>query len=310
MSDAIISKKANAIYRTASWIRFKEKMNFEHPRRAKYPYIYLILGKNNAIQESEVQGRKIYTISPQNRQGNEHILYFHGGGYAAESSINHFILINKLIKRCQHAVTFVEYPVTPESHCEQTLEMVLSTYDLLMSRHPEDRWILMGDSAGGGLALVLAMLIRDAILLGSPWIQPEGVVLLSPWLDVSMSNEEIQSYDEKDVFLNLEVLKEAGRRYAGSLSLDDFRVSPIYGDLTNLGKVFVLYGSDEVLRPDCHKLCNEINAVGSEFVGIEYLQMQHDWIVFPIPEQERALDQICDFIKKQQNSDENSSKLT
>ena len=292
----MISKKAKAIYRTVELIKFKEKMNFDNPRRTKLNYIPLILNKNNTVEKVQICNRNVYKIVPKEVAGNKHIVFFHGGGYASESSVNHFLMINKFVDLCKQRVSFVEYPLTPEHTIHDTLEMVMETYKVLNEECPNDRFLLMGDSAGGGLALVVAMLIRDQIKAGASLKKPEKLILFSPWLDVTMTNPDILIYDEKDLFLNLNALEEVGKRYASDLPLDDFRVSPIYGDLTNLGEILLLYGSDEVFQPDCLKMSLMQDVVGTQIKGLAFESMQHDWVLFPIPEQEDALQVAVEFV--------------
>ena len=97
----------------------------------------------------------------------------------------------------------------------------------------------MGDSAGGGLALALALIVKERGLK-----KPDNLVLYSPWLDVSMTNPEIPDYDSKDVILNLESMDEAADLYVSDLSKKDPRVSPIYGYLSDLGGILMFYGTD------------------------------------------------------------------
>lgn len=289
----MISKKAKAVFKAIEMLNFKETMSFDHPRRTKLNYIPLTLYLKNELTQLEIQGRNVYKIVPKEETGEYHIVFFHGGGYAHESSINHFLMINKFIAKSGCRVTFVEYPLVPEANVHMTLDMVTETYAHLISTYPEHRFILMGDSAGGGLALVLSMLIKQNELK-----KPEKLILISPWLDISMTNPEIPKYDSLDLILNLEALEDVGSLYASDLRKTDFRVSPIYGDLHDLGVVLVLYGTDEVLKPDCDKLCEMKNLIGTKVYCSVYEGMQHDWPIMPLPEQEEALDEIVAFINR------------
>ena len=287
----MISKKAKAVFKAIDMLNYKETMSFDHPRRTKLNYIPLALYLKNDLTQLEIQGRNVYKIVPKELETDYHVVFFHGGGYAHESSINHFLMINKFVNKAGCRVTFVEYPLVPEANVYKTLDMVTETYELLIKTHPDHRFILMGDSAGGGLALVLSMLIKQKKLK-----QPEKLILISPWLDIGMTNPEIPKYDEKDLILNLDALDDVGSRYAADIPKDDFRVSPIYGDLNELGDIFLLYGSDEVLKPDCDKLCSMNHLKGTRIQCSLYEGMQHDWVVMPLPEQEDALDEIIAFL--------------
>jgi acetyl esterase/lipase len=287
----MISNKAKAVFKAIEMIKFKETMSFDHPRRTKLNYVPLVLYFKNDLVQLEIQGRNVYKIVPKDNPSDFHVVFFHGGGYAHESSINHFLMINKFVNLSNCRVTFVEYPLVPEANVHQTLSMVKETYALLVDQYPDHRFVIMGDSAGGGLALALSMLIRDLKMK-----QPEKIVLMSPWLDISMTNPDIHLYDERDLILNLESLEDVGSRYAADLPKDDFRVSPIYGDLNHLGEILVLYGTDEVLKPDCDKFCQMQNLKGTHINCSVYEEMQHDWVIMPLPEQEDALAEISEFI--------------
>lgn len=304
----MISKKAQNIFKAVEMIKFKEKMNFDSPRRTKLNYIPMLLSLQNTIDRIEIMGRNVFKIVPKDPVitdfQNWHVVFFHGGGYASESSVNQFLMINKFIKLTGIRVTFVEYPLTPEYNVNHTTLMAFQSYQHLVQEFPEQQFILMGDSAGGGLALALALMIKEVVQnqaadsLLPKLKQPEKLILYSPWLDVSMTHEDIPEYDSKDIFLNLESLKEVGVRYAADLSLFDPRVSPIYGDLNDLGQIALFYGTHEVLAPDCEKLSKVKGLQGTSIQSYVYDEMQHDFMVMPLPEQEQVLQETFEFIQK------------
>jgi len=289
----MISKKAKAVYKALEMINFKSQMNFDNPRRAKIRRIPLLLNFENEIEHFKIMDRDVYNLYPDDFRTKKHVMFFHGGGYANEASINHYVMISKFINMAHCVITFVEYPLVPESDVLQALDMALIAYKEQLSRFPEHQFTFMGDSAGGGLALALAMQVRDLEMRA-----PEKLILFSPWLDVTMTHPDIPQADARDLILNLESLHEVGLKYANGLPLEDYRVSPIYGDLSNLGEILVFYGSDEVFRPDCDKFANMDPIEGTSITAIEYEMMQHDWVVMPIPEQQQALREAVDFLNE------------
>lgn len=88
----------------------------------------------------------------------------------------------------------------------------------------------MGDSSGGGLAFGFAMMLRDEKIS-----QPNQIILLSPWLDITMSNNDILEIDKKDKILGVKSLQMAGKLYADTLDLRNYRASPIFGDVSGIG---------------------------------------------------------------------------
>jgi acetyl esterase/lipase len=168
----------------------------------------------------------------------------------------------------------------------------LESYKQLVGVYPHHKFVLMGDSAGGGLALSAAMLIRDLKLK-----QPKKIVLYSPWLDIRLENPEISYCEDSDVILKPELLKQVGLLYANGISLKDYRVSPIEGNLDNLGEIAVFYGTDEIFRPDCEIFCNEKKAQNTLIKPFKYEGMQHAWVVFPISEQIQVIKDVAQFLK-------------
>ena len=126
---------------------------------------------------------------------------------------------------------------------------------------------------------------------------PAKTVLQSPWLDISMSNPEIQNYIEKDVLLDFEGLKDCGKLYAGDLDLKDPVVSPIYGNLEELNNIMVLVSTHELFYPDCIFLQQKIASVpGTTIKLYAKNEMIHDWIILPIDERDEAIHEIAQFL--------------
>ncbi len=286
-----ISGKALAISSVLKLTKFKDNVDFFEPKRSKKVKLPQSLYKNNIIETVQIMGRNVHNILPIEASTKQHVVFFHGGGYVHEPSRNNFAMIEKFIELAKCMVSYVEYPLSPESNVKGTLEMVVAAYKALIEAFPDHTFIVMGDSAGGGLALALAIHIKNMKIK-----QPEKVILFSPWLDISLSNPEIQLYEERDFMLSASKLREVGRRYAFDVPLDDYRVSPIYGDLNDLGDILVFYGSEEILKPDCEKLISTPGLKNTFIKGLEYEDMQHDWVVLPILEQDLALDDVIDFL--------------
>lgn len=113
----------------------------------------------------------------------------------------------------------------------------------------------MGDSAGGGLSLALAEYFRmEGIRL------PDELVLISPWVDTVMENEEIKAYEPKDPFLCVSSLRVCARHWAGDLDVHDWRISPIYGDMKGIHNVTVFTGTSEIFYPDITKFFHMLDS--------------------------------------------------
>ena len=152
--------------------------------------------------------------------------------------------------------------------------------------------MFMGDSAGGGLALAFAQkLVKE-----NAKVQPIKNILFSPWLDLSMQNPKITQQEHLDKILPIVGLITAGKKYAGGEDVSNYLLSPINGEIEGIGDTLVIYGTQELFYPDCKKL-QEKSKSYKNFTFHEFPEMQHDWVIFPIPEAAQALDIAVDFIR-------------
>ena len=226
------------------------------------------------------------------RSGNppiKHIVFFHGGGYASEAGRMHWTFAEFLLKETMSEVTMVNYPLSPEHSCSECIDAVTEVYKSIFKTYDQEI-ILIGDSAGGGLALALAENIKH---LGIQ-IKPDKLILLSPWVDVSMSDEVPDDVTDSDVILDLESVKILGQRYAKDINIKDFRCSPLHGDLVGIGDTALFIGTHDILYPQAKALKEKM----SNMAFYEYEGMFHDWMLVAVPEAEDAKAKLADFIGK------------
>jgi len=291
-----MSRISESIFGALGAIRFKNRVNFMKPKRSEKHKIPTMSTKQYMTTTAFVRKRPVCTIEPVDTEAKVHIVYFHGGGYSMEASGLHFQLMKNLVKQTGCALTYIDYPLAPEHTVTQTMDMSLMAYKKLKAGYPKHRFILMGDSAGGGLALALAMKIRDEALTDKCLAQPEQIIVFSPWLDIALTNKRIPEYEKRDVILDVDALREIGERYRGDVPADNYMVSPKFGDLSGLGGISVFYGTEEIFFPDCEEFCDETQNGGFAVTGYEYDKMQHDWVILPIDEAKRAVGEICALV--------------
>ena len=243
------------------------------------------------VDQSELDDFKIATVRSK-KSTAKHIILLHGGAYFAEAVKGHRQLIEKLVLLHHYKVSFIDYPLAPENNATTTLSLVEKAFNKIADEFPDDEFLLFGDSAGGGLALALIQILRDN---KNPKM-PLKTVLVSPWLDISMSNREISGFTGKDVLLNYNGLKECGKIYAQDLDLKDPKVSPIYGNLENLSKIKIFVSDSELFYPDCLLFKQKLDSASGStaFLSVKE-KMIHDWIVLPIKERDNTIDEMVDF---------------
>jgi epsilon-lactone hydrolase len=219
------------------------------------------------IQEEQVLGQVVYTLTPkrpapgpgtpESGEPAWHIVYTHGGGFVHPLQKAHWYIIAALVDATGATVTVPVYPLAPEHQYQKTFCELEQVYRGLLERVTPDRIILCGDSAGGNLALSQALYYRER---GLPL--PGHLILLSPWLDVTMSNPEAKAVESRDLVLRVATLQQWGRWWAGSADPRTPILSPIFGDLRGLPPIQIYIGSDDVLLPDARKLRGLVAAAG------------------------------------------------
>ncbi len=204
------------------------------------------ISKTSKIEEYEFMNRKIFIIKPINKIENEKvILYFHGGSYMAGATLSHWEFLSNLANDTSSTIIMPDYPLGPKHNYEDVYKMVEPFYNKLIERVSTKDLVIMGDSAGGGLALALEEKIgKENVSM------PSKTILISPWLDVRLENPKIKEYENKDKILNKETLKLAGIAYSKEDLDNNYLVNPIDGDLSKLENVVILIGTNDILNPD------------------------------------------------------------
>jgi acetyl esterase/lipase len=250
------------------------------------------LQRNFEVSITKENDRKIWTFKPKQAASEKRILYIHGGAYISNISKYHWQLIEQLLFATNATIIVPDYPLAPTATCTDVLEMVEKVYDRMLETNDASNLIFMGDSAGAGLAFALAQKLRN-----DQKTQPNQLILLSPWLDITMENPDIQQVDKKDKMLSIKGLQMAGQAYTGNLDTKDYRVSPIYGNFNDLGKISVFIGTHDLFIEDSRKLKAMLEGQGIHFNFFEYPKMFHVWMVITsLEEAKAAIIQISDLV--------------
>lgn len=221
------------------------------------------------------------------KENQKQILYLHGGGYINQPFVQHIRFLTILAKQTNTTIILPIYPKAPVHTYNETFEKLLKLYEGLLDSVSSKDIILMGDSAGGGLSLAFAKL-----LLKHKISQPKEIILISPWLDITMSNPNISLFEKKDPMLAVPGLIKIGKLWAGDLDSSNYLVSPINGEIVGLGNISIFIGTNEILLPDARKFRDIAYSKGIKINYYEYEKMNHVFPIAPIPEAKKAIKQI------------------
>ena len=258
------------------------------------------------IEEKTFQNRKVFIMSPIVDDSNEingnneinsnneadkniestnidslissdtqkYIIYLHGGSYVGEPEEEHWQFLQDIVVDAKATIILPDYPLAPKYTYKEVFQMLEPLYKEILQKVGPENLILMGDSAGGGMALALEeKLSEENISL------PNQLILISPWLDVTMSNSRIDEVQKNDKDLKKDALKLAGILYAGKDGMENYLVNPINGPLEKLKNVTIYTGTYDILNPDVHILIEKAKQVNVNITLKEYEGAGHIWIV-------------------------------
>lgn len=231
---------------------------------------------NYNLKQMNYKDRKIYILSSINITANKkYILYLHGGSYVAETSYKHWQFLGDLVNETNATLILPDYPLTPKHTYKDVFEMIEPLYLETIEKVGKDNLILMGDSAGGGMALGLIEKINK-----EKKEIPNKTILLSPWLDVRLKNEDIEKVEKFDPSLIKQALILAGKSYAGKDGMNNFLVNPIDGPVDGLKNIYIFTGTYDILNPDVHVFLEKIKNSNADIKIIEVEKAVHIWMTY------------------------------
>lgn len=232
-----------------------------------------------------------YVLTPRDERVHRTLYYVHGGGYMAPIDPFHVRYATRLATATGARIVMPDYPLAPEHTWKDSHDALVE--DAATWASEPGGIVLAGDSAGGGLALAMAISMRDRGLAPATHL-----LLHAPWADLTSSTPDTAAFDEVDPWLFLGKVNAYARWWAGSE--DDLgrpEVSPALADLSGLPPALMLYGTRDLLAPGCRLLARRAAEAGWDLTSIEEPDLIHVYGLLPfIPEARRAFRQVLDFL--------------
>lgn len=258
-----------------------------------------------SISRVDYDSWPVYRIS-KSADATNAIVYVHGGAWFREMQPRHWKFVASIALSTGYDVYIPIYPLLPRpcANAKSVVMEVARLFEIVASTVPNVT--LMGDSAGGTIALAVSLHLLAKAKRSSPI---QSLVLIAPVLDLNLSHPEIPKVEPNDPWLNTPGLGYAAHKWAGDLSLDDPLVSPLFGDFSKLPPTLLLCGTDDILVVDARRMAAKISGQhhshclpGSARIGtFEYIEKERMIHVYPIqasPEGQEAVKQISDFLRK------------
>lgn len=221
------------------------------------------------------------------------VLYLHGGAYIIGSPDTHRGITGHLCVSSGASIVAPDYRLAPEHPFPAALEDAKSAYlALLEDGIKAEQITLAGDSAGGGLAIALTMLLRDEGI-----VLPGAITVFSPWTDLTHS----QLHDPvSEPMLQRRWIDKAATLYCADQSRKNPLISPVYGDFRKLPPILIQVGSEEILLNDAQRLCNAARRDG---IRVQLDIYNSLWHVFQVHAGQfdratEALEEAGEFIRQ------------
>nr|WP_232065522.1 PPE family protein [Mycobacterium shinjukuense] len=237
------------------------------------PLLNVLLGQT--VQYSTYDGMSVVQITPAHPTG-EYVVAIHGGGFVLPPSFLHWINYSVMAHQTGATVQVPIYPLLQQGGTAGTVVPAMAgLISTQIAQHGASNVSVIGDSAGGNLALAA---VQHLVVQGEP--VPESMVLLSPWLDVGMTNPHIAFV--ADPLLPVGPAQQIGRVWAGNLPVNDYRVSPLHGSLSGLPPTYVYAGNLDILAPDVFVLQQAAATQGAPISFVLANGQIHDWVLLTL----------------------------
>jgi len=242
------------------------------------------------IETREVAGWPVYEARPRGTDPSRRILYLHGGAFCFELTPFHWSLIADMAERLDAHVSVPIYPLAPEYNFHDAYAFAGAIWRDVVTRDGEV--IVMGDSAGGTMALVLSMMAAQ-----EGWARASRLVLLSPAVDATLTNPKTHEIAAIDPWLDIPGGRYAFEQFAADLEFSDWRISPIYGNLAVLPPVLLFTGTRDMLYPDTLSFAEKAKTAGVDVTTEIGDRMFHVWPLIEMREARQARDRIVEWVK-------------
>ena len=244
-----------------------------------------------SVNETTIAGIKSYWFNLNLLSQKKLVVYLHGGVYAYGNINAYRAMLTHLSRSLNTAILYVEYSLSPEHPFPTANNEILNVYRELTKKYPGYKITIIGDSAGGGLAISLVNDAQKANLS-----MPSSLALISPWVDLKCVNNSYTTKQALDPILNKVFLYSHALMYASNKIK---AADPSEIKFKKFPPVLLVVGTDEVLNDDSKNFYAYIKPIQAKAKLKEFAGQKHVWVFSHIdsPASIEAMNDIKDFIK-------------
>ena len=250
--------------------------------------------KGVKLRQLRIAGVRAEEIKPQ-AHTSQMIFHIHGGAFFVGSIKTHRAFLSEIALRSQMQVLHLDYPLAPENKFPEAGDAIYDVYQTLLAQGVQPKDIIVsGDSCGANLALALALRLKEE----DKTQLPSGLILMSPFLDLTLTGESLRYNQKHDALLSIEALKTGIKYYVPSrFDASIPEISPIFGDFKGLPPTLVQIGSKEILLDDAARFEAKAKEAKVDVTYKLYTGMWHNFQMFSpwFSEAKQAIADIAEF---------------
>lgn len=243
--------------------------------------------KKYILQKFKISDSLIVEIGSEKNAENL-LIFIHGGAFISGPAKHHWDTVKEIAKRTSYKIWMCNYPKAPENQITKISENIDSIYSSALRNYPANQISIIGDSVGGTLttALIQRLIINKIEL-------PAKIILVSPVMDSSMSNPEIETVEKIDPMLSIAGILCAKKMCAGNTDLKDPIISPLYGDFERFPRTILFLAQNDIMYPDGKLAEIKMRKSNVKMEVIQGKNMPHIWPFLPVmKEAKTALNKI------------------
>lgn len=238
------------------------------------------------IKETTISGVKSYWLNQDLLNQGEIIVYLHGGVYTYGNFNTYWAMLTHLAKSLDSSILYIEYSLSPEHPYPTANNEIFNVYKELQKKYKDHKITVMGDSAGGGLAISLIKDVQRANLS-----MPSALALISPWIDLKCANDSYETKQALDPILSKDFLHNHALMYASN---NIKAADPSELKFKKFPPIFLLVGTNEVLNDDSKNFYTYIKPIQSKAKLKVFPDQTHVWLFSHI-DSEASIEAIKDI---------------
>ena len=244
------------------------KENVIHPKNNLF--------KNRKTRNFKVDKTLITEIKPAH-SADKLLLFIHGGAFISGPAKHHWDSLREISKQTNLTIWMCNYPKAPEHKITEISKNIDAVYQQALKKYKGEQITLIGDSVGGTLVTTLTQrLIQNNDELSNK------ILLISPVMDATMSNKQIDIVDEKDPMLSKNGVLSAKKMCAGNIDLKNEIISPLYGGFNLFPKTILFLAEHDITYPDQQLAVQKMKKANVEVKVVFGEKMPHIWPLLPV----------------------------